>query len=91
MLFRSQVFVEEAEQFHLDDQAVQNGHDAIQRKVAEDAGHDYYVLTEEEVKVWKDAMDPFIQDKLDEIGALPGCEKFREIYEDALSMIEAAK
>ncbi len=86
-----QVFVEEAEQFHLDDQAVQNGHDAIQRKAAEDAGHNYYVLTEEEVKVWKDAMDPFIQDKLDEIGALPGCEKFREIYEDALSMIEAAK
>ena len=43
------------------------------------------------MKVWKDAMDPFIQDKLDEIGALPGCEKFREIYEDALSMIEAAK
>lgn len=86
-----QVFEEEAAGLHADDQEVMNNHNAIQKKAAEDAGHRYWEMTEEELQPWKDAMAPFIQAKLDEIAALPGCESFMEIYEDALSMIEAAK
>ncbi len=86
-----QVFEEEGVGLHADDQAVMNNHNVKQKEAAEAAGHRYWEMTEEEMKPWKDAMEPFIQSKLDEIGALPGCEKFQEIYEDALSMIEAAK
>lgn len=86
-----QVFVEEAEEFHKQDQQVNNGMCTAQKEAAEAAGHRYWVMTEEEIEPWKEAMEPYIQNKIDEISALPGCENFQEIYEDALSMIEAAK
>lgn len=86
-----QVFEEESVQFHQDDQALQNGHANKQKEAAEAAGHRYWVMTEEEMQPWKDALAPFIQTKIDEISAMDGCENFKTIYEDALTMIAEKK
>lgn len=86
-----QVFVEEGKQFNLDDQAQQNAHAGVQRKAAEEAGHRYWVMTDEEIKPWKEALEPYIQAKVEEISSLEGCENFREMYEDALDMIAERK
>lgn len=86
-----QIFVEEAEEFHKQDQQVNNGMCTAQKEAAEAAGHRYWVMTEEDMAPWKEAMEPYIQEKIDAVSKLSGCENFQKIYEDALEMIEAAK
>ncbi|MCI8538452.1 MAG: TRAP transporter substrate-binding protein DctP [Oscillospiraceae bacterium] len=85
------IFEEEAVEFHTHDQRVLNENIRILEENAAAQSSRYWEMTEEEMAPWKEAMAPFIQEKIDEISAKPGCSNFHAIYDDALAMIADAK
>ncbi|MCF0228210.1 MAG: TRAP transporter substrate-binding protein DctP [Parasporobacterium sp.] len=83
------ILTEEGMTLHKEEQEVRFGDmDLFDKVVGESPDNTIVTLTPEEVAVWKEAAQPVIDAKIEEIAAMPNCEEFKDAYEYALSIMK---
>ena len=84
-----QIISEEAATLHTEEQINRfSDMDKFDEVVGASESNTINVLTDEQVEAWKEVAQPVIDEKIEEISALPGCENFKEMYEYALSIMK---
>jgi len=84
-----ELITQEAIAFHEEEQANRFADmDKFDEVVGNSDKNTITILTAEQVDVWREAAQPVIDAKIEEICAMPGCENFKEMYEYALSIMK---